>query len=236
MFKMATVTAPKLQAIEPDQVVLHEISWGMYCQLREEEANHSVRMTYLDGDLLLISPEMRHDHPVELLGLLIRGVTAGLGQEIMGIRTTTLRLVADPGQKKGAGKEADAAYYLGDNERRMRRREDLDLHVDPPPDLAIEVENSRSVTAVAMTVSARLRVPEVWRYRLADRSIIICCLDASTGGYVVADQSRALPRLTPALILAALDRYEVGDLGENGWFEWVKDWARKLPELGVGGG
>ncbi|RPI89193.1 MAG: hypothetical protein EHM42_03435 [Planctomycetaceae bacterium] len=46
----------------------------------------------------------------------------------------------------------------------MRGRDELDLEVDPPPDLAIEVEGSRRITP-RLPIYAGLRVPEVgcWR-------------------------------------------------------------------------
>ncbi len=227
---MATVTvAPPLSISIWHQVVLHNVLWGTYRQLRDEEANNAVRMTYLDGDLILMSPELKHDHPVELLGLLVRGVAAGRGVTIMGIRTTTLRLSADPGQPRGAAKEADAAYYLAANERRMRLRGELDLDVDPPPDLAIEVENSRNLTPTALQVYARLGVPEVWKFRAASRAVTIHHLNA--GSYAPANESRAFPALTTERIHEALSYFETGDLDENGWFEWVKQWARDLPAV-----
>ena len=225
---MATVTAPTLQGMEYSLIVLHDVPWETYCRLNDEESNDSIRMTYLDGDLTLMSPLMRHDMPIELLGQLVRGVTAGLGIRIMGIRSTTLRRGAAPGQKKGAGKEPDTAYYLGVNERRMRMRQDLDLSVDPPPDLAIEVEHTNELTELAMEVYARVGVPEVWRFRVAERSISIDHLVGDT--YEEAARSVAFPRLTPTRTTEALDRFEVGDFDENAWYEWVKAWVQTLPE------
>ncbi len=226
---MATVTAPTPRTMAGSHwLILHDVAWETYCQLRDAESNNFVRMVYLDGELALMSPELRHDIPIELLGQLIRGVVAGLGLEVMGIRTTTLRREGTPGRRKGAGKEPDTAYYLGGNERRMRMREELDLNVDPPPDLAIEVENTNELSTMAMAVYARLGVPEVWRFHVGDRSVSINYLDG--GQYREVDRSVALPKLTPSLILEALNRFTVGDLGEIAWYEWVKAWVRTLPE------
>jgi hypothetical protein len=47
--------------------------------------------------------------------------------------------------------------------------------------------------------------------------------------YVKVDRSVALPRLTPALVLQALDFFHEGDMDDNAWHEWVKGWARELP-------
>ena len=153
---MATATAPTLQSREADQILLHDVSWDTYCQLNDAERNFSVRMTYLDGELTLMSPLLRHDGNSQRLGQLVRAVMTVMGSELRAIGSTTLRRQGKPGPKKGAGKEADSAYYLGESERRIRGREELDLSVDPPPDLAIEVENTSELAEVAMAVYARL--------------------------------------------------------------------------------
>ena len=224
---MATATAPVPTAVAGGPVVLRDVSWDLYCQLRDAPRNDSVRMTYLDGDLTLMSPALRHDVPIELLSLLVRGVTAGMGLEIMGVRSTTLRREAGPGDQPGAGKEPDSAFYLGENERRMRRKAEINLDVDPPPDLAIEVESTHS-SAASMAVYARLGVPEVWRFQVGERRISINRLAGAS--YREVGRSGALPKLTSALILKALDRIAVGDLGENAWLRWIEEWARALPE------
>lgn len=113
---MATVTTPPLAATGPGPVVLRAVPWEVYCRLRDEEANRSVRMTYLDGDLILMSPEIHRDANSPILGPLVRGVTSALGLEV---GSTTLRREAPRG---GAGKEADAACDSGADELRMRRR------------------------------------------------------------------------------------------------------------------
>jgi Uma2 family endonuclease len=144
-------------------VVLRDITWGTYLKLRDNPANDSVRMTYLDGTLYLMSPEFIHEYGVGLLGLFIRSVAKALGQEIKGIGSTTLQHGPRRRGQRGAGKEPDCAFYLGDNERRMRKMKSLDLDTDPPPDLAIEMDNKADSTA-ARTVYARIGVPEAWRY------------------------------------------------------------------------
>ena len=206
-------------------VTLRGVDWETYCQLRDGPANEHVRMDYLDGTLVLMSPEYIHDRGAESLGLVIRGVTSGLGLTVLGIRTTTLRRGAV--RRKGAGKESDNAFYVGENERRMRQATTLDLAIDPPPNVAIEVDNTRDSRRV-LVIYARLGVPEVWRYDVRARSLWIGRLAGDH--YESADRSLALPRLTPALILHALDVFREGEMDENAWHEWLKGWARGLPE------
>jgi Uma2 family endonuclease len=227
---MATATTVKPDApagvIPRNAVTLHNVDWETYCQLRDNPANYHTRMAYLDGDLTLMSPHYVHDGGAERLGLVIRGVTSGLGLEAKGLSTTTLRHGTAP--LKGSGKEPDNAFYLGENERRMRKMKELDLTVDPPPDLAIEVDNTNDSKA-ALPIYARLGVPEVWRYDVRERALWFGRLKKRT--YVEIHRSVALPRLTPALVLHALDVFDEGEMGENAWLEWLKGWARDLPEV-----
>jgi Uma2 family endonuclease len=226
-----TITATTTSADETPRsnvVTLKNVDWADYCKLRDEPTSKRIRMSYLDGVLTLLSPEYVHDDGAERLGLLIRGVTSGLGLTIMGIRTTTLR--KGIGRYQGSGKEPDNAFYLGENERRMRKRPEkdkLDLAIDPPPDIAIEVDNTNDSEA-ALPIYARLGVPEVWRYDVDDRTLWIGRLDGES--YIEVDRSVALPRLTPSLVLHALDVFDQGEMDENAWFDWIKAWARDLPE------
>ena len=228
---MATATTVKPDApaeiLARDAITLRDVDWETYCQLRDEPANYHIRMAYLDGTLTLMSPEFIHDEGAESLGLLIRGVTSGLGLTVKGIRTTTLR--RGTARRKGSGKEPDNAFYLGENERLMRnarKKGKLDLDVDPPPDLAIEVDN-RNDSEAALPIYARLGVPEVWRYDVREHSLWFGRLEGQA--YVEVDRSVALPRLTPSLVLQALDVFDEGEMDENAWLEWLKGWARSLP-------
>jgi Uma2 family endonuclease len=111
--------------------------------------------------------------------------------------------------------------------RKRPSKDNLDLNIDPPPDLAIEVDNTNDSEA-ALPIYARLGVPEVWRYDAEDSTLWFYRLDGEA--YVEVARSVALPRLTPALVLHALDVFDQGEMGENAWFDWIKAWARDLPE------
>ena len=225
---MAPVTVPPLPTIQPGNITLHDVPWELYCSLRDLEANNAIRMIYLDGDLTLMSPALKHDGHEWLLGKIVQAVSIVLGLEIRSAGSTTLRLKDAP--DGGTGKEPDTAFFIGADELRMRGQWEYDLGVDPPPSLAIEVEHSHDLSAAAMTVYARLGVPEVWRYRVRDRTLGMSRLVGKS--YQELGRSVVLPKLTPALVVEALARYEVGDIGENAWFEWLRVWAQGLPVSG----
>ena len=191
--------------------VLRGVDWETYNRLRDHPSNGHIRMSYLDGTLILMSPELIHDRYGRRLAMVIDEVTEALGIFVEGIATTTLRL-SKMKRAKGTGKEPDYGFYFGQNAIRMHRRDVLNLEVDPPPDLAIEVDNT-SDSEAALPIYARLGVPEVWRYDVQAGRLWFGRLEGDS--YRELTRSACLPRLTPALVLEALAVLGEGAMGEN---------------------
>ncbi len=210
------------EAVVGEGVTLREITWETYLDLRDNPENDQVRMTYLDGTLILMSPEIVHDNDAELLGVLIRATAKAIGLEVMGTRSTTLRRGR---ARRGAAKEPETSFYIG-NERRMRRKKTLDLTVDPPPDLAVEVDN-KSDSKAALPIYARLGVPEVWRYTPTDE-VAMRFYRLEGEGYEEVDQSVALPVLTSALVLELLRALDESEMGEIAWSDHIVDRIRQI--------
>jgi Uma2 family endonuclease len=94
------------------------------------------------------------------------------------------------------GLEADECYYV-QSVPRIAGRIELDLTIDPPPDLAIEVEVA-SPLLDKVAVYGGLGVPELWRVR-ADGSCDMFRLDTA-GAYQPIGVSVAVPPFTPAVL------------------------------------
>ena len=84
------------------RTVLRGVPWGLYVRFRDLEENNHVRMTYLDGTLIFMPPDLRHELGGELLALIVRSASIAFGIDVMGIRSTTLRRKGR-GRKKGSG-------------------------------------------------------------------------------------------------------------------------------------
>ena len=220
---MATDIRPP-HAAEAEGTVLRGIAWTTYLRLRDNPHNYRTRMSYLDGTLILMSPQYLHDHSSRRLALVVDMVTMALLIPCQGTATTTLRRQG-VAPRKGTGKEPDYGFYFRENEPRMRNKEQIDLDVDPPPDLAIEVDH-KADSSRALKLYARLGVPEVWRYKPKAKTLWFGRL--AGGAYESIGRSLNLPRLTPTLVLQALE--EAGRVGETDWKIWLRDWARDLPE------
>ena len=221
---MATATlAPESSY---DVVTLRNVRWATYVELRDDPGNDRIRMTYLDGTLILMSPEYIHDIDNRTFEAFLRNWTRSLGLEIIGAGSATFRRPGI-GPRKGAGKEADSAFFLGENERWMRGKKEHDLAVDPAPDLAVEIVNKHN-SKTMLAAWARIGVTEIWRYDARRHALWFGRIDGPT--YREIDRSMVLPKLTPPLVIHALDVLNGGVMGQNAWAEWVWAWARTLPE------
>jgi len=221
-----TRSSPPARADEAAGFVLRGVPWEVYVALRETAANRRTRMTYLDGTLTLMSPQYLHERGAELLAAIVREVADAFDIEFASTRSTTFRRPGH-GPSTGTGKEPDASFYLGDHEASIRGKATIDLANDPPPDLAIEVDN-KGDSASALTTYARLAIPEVWRYDARDRTLWFGRLAGEA--YVEADRSLGLSVLSPGLVLEILDAFEPG-MGERAWIRQVRVWARDLAAM-----
>ena len=140
-----------------DRVVLRNVPWDYYARLRGDDANRHVRMSYYKGTLELMSPRYRHEKSTARLGQFVMRFT-----EVMDIPCTESRSTTFRREEQEAGKEADTSFYIA-NEELIRDKDEIDLAVDPPPDLAIEVDDPNDSRG-KLPIYAALRVPEVWRY------------------------------------------------------------------------
>ena len=210
---MATVEKVPLRG--ESRIVLSGISWQVYEALRENEQNWHIRMAYDKGRLELMSPSPSHEVITKLIARMIEAFT-----EEMGIGTRSLRSTTWKRHQLGKGCEADECYYLL-NHHRVRRRLDVDLSVDPPPDLVIETEVSRS--AVKRTrIYAALGVPEIWRWRKGGLTAYSLGTD---GKYIEREFSLNLPKLRVKDLEPFIDFELAAD--ETAWIRKFRAWVRE---------
>jgi Uma2 family endonuclease len=168
--------------------VLEDIDWSTYCRLlRVFARRRGFRLTYDRGTLEIMSPLWQHERPADLLACFIGALTEELNLARVAGRSVTLRR-----RKKQRGLEPDNCYWIV-NAPRVVGKTELDLRIDPPPDLAIEVDITSS-SLDRMSIYAALGVPEVWRFHTG--GIAFHILEA--GAYQVRSNSLAFPQLMSA--------------------------------------
>jgi Uma2 family endonuclease len=165
------------------RVVLHGVTWPQYeaiLAIRGEGAG--VRLTYLRGELELMSPSKDHELIKKTLARLVEAYTEERGIELTGYGSWTIKSAEE---ERGA--EADECYVLG-NERPER------------PDLAIEVVWT-SGGIDKLEVYRGLGVKEVWFWK-EDR---ITVWELTDERYAERDRSRLLPDLDFVRLAGFLD-------------------------------
>ncbi|MEO1760831.1 MAG: Uma2 family endonuclease [Cyanobacteria bacterium J06629_18] len=209
------LTAPK-PPVEGSYIVLHGISWETYEILLQAFAEHpKLRITYYHGTLELMTPLPEHETYSWTLGRLIVVLTEELGLEIRGLKSSTWR-----SKPKAAGKEADECFYI-QNEAAVRDKLNIDLKIDPPPDLAIEIDLTSS-SIDKMAVYFELKVPEVWGYEQGKLTINIL----TDTGYIDSETSLAFGSF-PVKELARFMQLN-SQKGENARIREFRKWVQSL--------
>jgi Uma2 family endonuclease len=202
------------QYVSVGRVVLRDISWDLYERLLAAHVDKSVpHFNYDRGVLEIVSPRREHDRIGRALEHVIAVLTAEWGIDIDNSGSTTFKR-ADIER----GFEVDAAFYIA-NEPLVRHGRELDLAVDPPPDLVIEIDVTHD-SMDKLPLYATMGVPEIWRW-IGGRAEIRVLREA---GYALAEVSNALPPVTGETLegfmtLLNTERRTV-------WEQAVRDWAR----------
>ncbi|MBV9123535.1 MAG: Uma2 family endonuclease [Planctomycetes bacterium] len=173
----------------PQRLVLHGVSWREYTyMLRAFAERPGFRLTYDRGVLEIMSPLFEHEIDAEMLGKFVDVLTEELGLPLVAGRSTTFRR-----RRFQRGLEPDHSWWIAHASQMVTKRR-VDLRVDPPPDLAVEVDVTRR-SLKRMPIYARLGVPEVWR--LDARGLTFQVLQPN-GQYAVQTHSPTFPQVTPA--------------------------------------
>jgi Uma2 family endonuclease len=226
----ATITPETVQAtaqipVEPvkgDQhVVFLGIGWeGYEILLKVQGEKGRPQLICLNGDVLLMSPSRIHERITDRLGLFVREIVVELDIPCEPTRETTFRR---PDLEVGV--QPDDSFYLA-NYRAMAAKvgkEDVDLRVDPPPDLVIEVVHTHSAKD-AVEVLRRLGVPEVWVGDV-EHGLRILVL-SNDGQYHESNKSVCFPFLTAAEIFEWAARPGMASMTQ--WVKQLRQWTREV--------
>jgi Uma2 family endonuclease len=212
---MATAASPA-----ESRVLLRNISWATFERILAETDRRGTRFTYDRGALEIMSPSREHERCKRYLGRMIESLTEEIGIPISSGGSTTLK-----SQMLAKGVEPDECYYIA-NEPRVRGRDELDLAVDPPPDLAIEVDLTSS-SLDQLGIYASVGVPEVWLYDGARLRVYHL---QPAGQYVQSASSPAFPVLPLDQVERFLSQRDGTD--ETSWIRSFRGWVKGLSANG----
>ncbi|MDZ8081875.1 MAG: Uma2 family endonuclease [Nostoc sp. DcaGUA01] len=138
--------------------VLQNISWQTFkAMLADMGCERNKRLAYDNGIVEIMTPLMPHENSNRLIEGFVLVLCEEFGLEVKSAGSLTM--TRDDLEQ---GAEPDSSYYI-QNEFLVRNKENIDLNIDPPPDLILEVEYSRSKIN-KLNLYASMGVSEFWRY------------------------------------------------------------------------
>lgn len=197
-------------------VIVQGVSWYTYaCLLADFADSSGTRMAYDRGTLELIAPSFRHEQAADLIADIVKAVAEAQGLDCIPAGSTTFKR-----QDIERGFEPDASFYL-QHAVDVRGRVTLDLAVDPPPDVIIEIGLTHP-SLDKFPIYVALGIPEMWRYDGQQMHIY----RRADVGYTEVPASDILPGVTSTF----LTRF-VGlglELPRRVWIGRVRVWAESL--------
>ena len=201
--------------VPPGQtVILENIDWGEFEAILEDLGeSRGSRIAYDRGKLEIMTPLPEHEVNKEYIGDFLKVLLEELDIEFCPLGSTTFK-----NQAMFKGIEPDSCFYI-ENELAVRGKNRLDLTVDPPPDLALEIDiTNRSHPEIYQS----LGVPELWRYQPHKLQILLL----SNGKYVESSTSRNFPdfpliEVIPQYLIQC--RTEGRNKGIKAFRSWVKE-------------
>jgi Uma2 family endonuclease len=214
---MTTVLEPqKVKEVFTDGVLLHDIRWSTYESLLQDLPDTpGTRLTYDRGDLLIMVTSPEHDEINRIIATLIQTISEELEVEWRDFGSTTYQR-----RDLQRGFEPDSCFYFK-NEAQMRGKKRLDMQVDPPPDLVVEIDITYP-SLNKLPLFAAFGIQEVWRFDGAAMEFYVL----SGSDYVKTDNSLALPQVTASVVTRFV--IESNSAGRLEWVKKVRGWAEAL--------
>ena len=182
---MPTVVSPPEDRPPEHRVVLRNVCWETYERLLAEHLDRSSpRFTYNRGTLEIMSPSAEHEWYNQLVSDLVKLLARELRIDVLSLGCTTFKR-----EEAERGFEPDSCFYVA-HARRLRGKTRIDLAVDPPPEIVVEVVVTHPSLS-KFPICAAFGVPEIWSYD--GRRLRIYRLSGSE--YTEAPSSGILPEL-----------------------------------------
>ncbi|BAY60525.1 hypothetical protein NIES22_05840 [Calothrix brevissima NIES-22] len=163
------------------QMLLKDVSWQQLENiLAEMGERRAARISYSHGWLEIMVPLPEHEKDKEFIGDLVKLLLDKLQIDFEPFGSTTLK-----NEQMRQAVEPDTSFYI-QNQAAVIGKNPIDLTVDPPPDLAIEIDITSRTRFENYEL---LGVPELWRY--TQQGLEINLLQA--GKYIKSQSSPNFP-------------------------------------------
>ncbi len=203
--------------VPPGQrLLLQDVTWQEFETILEELGDHrSACLAYDNGTLEMMMPLPEYEDDKEIVGDLIKALLEELDIEFRSLGSTTFK------KSQTQGLEPDQCFYI-QNEVAIRGKKRIDLSVDPPPDLAIEIDVT---SRTHPSIYEALGVPELWRFDRGKLQINVL----QDGSYALVAES---PNFLGLSLCEMLPYYlaESKIIGRNKVLRAFRQWVREQIE------
>jgi Uma2 family endonuclease len=152
------MSAPSVSTNGEQRLLLNSVGWTEYLAIGDVFRDRpALRLTYDRGTLEFMTTSPAHEIYKHWLGRAIETLAEELNLPIRPAGNMTFQR-----SDLERGLEPDQCYWIA-NEAQVRGRMDWLPERDPPPDLVVEIEISRSAIN-RLGIYAALGCPEVWRF------------------------------------------------------------------------
>lgn len=214
----AVPSAPPREAVaEPGEhrFLMHDIDWATYRKISDALPDRHFHMSFDGWSLELMTISSDHGQFARLLGDFVLVLTEETGQP----RKSTGDMTMDRDDLE-KGIEADESFYIT-NEPKVRSKQKIDMAVDPPPDLGIEIDLTTD-SRRRLGIYGKIGVPEIWRY---DGQAVSILQRQPDGQYAAVERSRYFSFLTTADLTRFLAQRGQADEGSLllSFRQWVRE-------------
>ncbi|MEA5537171.1 Uma2 family endonuclease [Crocosphaera sp. XPORK-15E] len=155
---LITINENTLSLSSGNTVIFPHQTWEDYerlLNLRQEKSTPKLSFNLKTKEIRLMSPLPSHGNRIDTLRDLVKIMLGQKGLDWQCFDPITLKIPPK------AGVEPDTCFYI-ENRQAILGKDKIDLTVEPPPDLAIEVDFTSITDIGAYEI---LKIPELWIYR-----------------------------------------------------------------------
>jgi hypothetical protein len=208
------VTLSQIRVPLGQQLCLENISWQEFERILEELGDkRASRVSYSGGVLEIMVPLPEHEKDKEGIGDLVKRLLEALDIDFEALGSTTLK-----NAQMQQAVEHDTCFYI-ENYRAVIGKKRLDLAIDPPPDLAIEIDIT---SRTRLENYQRLGVRELWRYTRSGLEINLL----EKGNYNASTFSPHFPNI-PIIDLVNQTVQRSQEVGRSQAVREFKEWIKQ---------
>ena len=212
LLRKAILELRQLKIQPGQQLLVEDVNWQQFesilAELGERRAS---RLSYSNGRLEIMVPLPEHEKAKEIIGDMVKILLEAGQIAFESLGSTTLK-----NERMSQAVEPDTCFYI-QNQAAVIGKNRLDMSVDPPPDLAIEIDLTSRTQLDNYQI---LVVPELWRY--ARRGLQINVLQAEQ--YIESEVSPTFPNI-PIVELVNQYTQQSQVAGRTSAIQALKNWV-----------